>query len=59
MVRRFNVFVSDAAEKPVRNKPTLYFVPDPRKTSVEFLSLLVLFHGYLVMNSHTQDDTRY
>jgi hypothetical protein len=48
MIRRLNVFVSDAAVKPVRYKPTFYFVPDPRKTRVELLSLLILFHGYLV-----------
>jgi hypothetical protein len=48
MIRGLNVIVSDAAEKPVRYKPSFYFVPDPGKTSVELLSLLVLFHEYLV-----------
>jgi|SRR5271163_974637 len=45
MIRCLNVIVTNAAEKPVRYKPALYFMPDPSKTSVELLSILVLFHG--------------
>jgi len=48
MIRCLNVIVGHTAEKPVRYKATFYFVPDPSKTSVELLSLLVFFHKYLV-----------
>src|ERR1700691_5277612 len=45
MIGCLNVSVRDAAEKAMLHQAALDFVPDPDEACIEFLSMLLLFHG--------------